>query len=63
MLPAWGSPGENGEFLNSGLMDTGRFIEEYEQISGLEVDRQRLDYYMVYNLYWAVISPMGTAPG
>jgi aminoglycoside phosphotransferase (APT) family kinase protein len=62
MLPAWGSPGENGEFLNAGLMDTDRFIEEYERISGLEVDRQRLDYYMVYNLYWAVISLIGTAP-
>lgn len=62
MLPAWGSPGENGEFLNAGLLPTDRFIEEYERLSGLAVDRQRLDYYMVYNLYWAVISLIGTAP-
>jgi aminoglycoside phosphotransferase (APT) family kinase protein len=62
LLPAWGSPGENGEFLSAGLMEADRFIEEYQRISGLEVDRRRLDYYMVYNLYWAVISLIGTAP-
>jgi len=62
MLPAWGSPGPDGEFLNSGLVATEPFIAEYERLSGLTVDRARLDYYMVYNLYWAVVSLIGTAP-
>jgi aminoglycoside phosphotransferase (APT) family kinase protein len=62
MLPAWGSPGEKGEFLNSGLVATEEFITEYERLSGLPVDRERLAYYMVYNLYWSVISLIGTAP-
>ncbi|KAA9160564.1 phosphotransferase family protein [Amycolatopsis acidicola] len=62
MLPAWGSPGESGEFLNSGLVETEQFISQYERLSGLEVDRERLNYYMVYALYWSVISLVGTAP-
>ena len=62
MLPAWGSPGTSGEFLNSGLIEKERFIAEYERESGLSVDRDRLDYYMVYALYWSVISLIATAP-
>jgi aminoglycoside phosphotransferase (APT) family kinase protein len=62
MLPAWGSPGESGEFLNSGLIEKEHFIAEYERLSGLHVDRDRLDYYMVYALYWSVISLIATAP-
>ncbi|MFR9805003.1 phosphotransferase family protein [Pseudonocardia sp. RS010] len=61
MLPAWGSPGESGEFLNAGLIEQEPFIAEYERRSGLAVDRDRLDYYMVYNLYWSVVSLMATA--
>lgn len=62
MLPAWGSAGESGEFLNSGLVETEQFIADYERISGLTVNRDRLNYYMVYALYWSVISLIGTAP-
>lgn len=62
MLPAWGSRNESGTFLNAGLVDTETFIKDYERVSGLSVDRQRLDYYLVYNLYWSVVSLVGTAP-
>ncbi len=60
MLPGWGHPNEAGTYLNSGLIDTETFIAEYERISGLHVDRERLEYYLVLNLYWAVVALIGT---
>ncbi|MDQ0616707.1 phosphotransferase family protein [Arthrobacter globiformis] len=62
MLPAWGSLDESGTFLNAGLLETETFISEYERVSGLPVDRKRLEYYLVYNLYWSVLALIGTAP-
>ncbi|WP_052067920.1 phosphotransferase family protein [Rhodococcoides fascians] len=62
MLPAWGYTDEDGIFRNAGLVETEKFITEYERLSGLPVDRKRLRYYMVYNLYWSVVSLVGTAP-
>ena len=60
MLRAWGHDDEAGVFRNSGLPDTATFIAEYERLSGLSVDPFRLEYYAVYNLYWAVVSLIGT---
>lgn len=62
MLPGWGHPDESGRYLNSGLVDTDTFIAEYKRISGLSVDRERLDYYIVLNLYWSAVSLIGTGP-
>lgn len=62
MLPGWGHPDESGRYLNSGLVHTDTFIAEYERISGLPVDKERLDYYLVLNLYWAVVALIGTGP-
>lgn len=62
MLPGWGHPDDSGRYLNSGLAHTDTFLAEYQRISGLSVDRQRLDYYLVLNLYWAVVSLVGTGP-
>ncbi|MGW0891164.1 phosphotransferase family protein [Saccharopolyspora sp. NPDC002578] len=62
MLPGWGHPDDSGRYLNSGLVHTDTFIAEYERISGLAVDRDRLEYYLVLNLYWAVVSLIGTGP-
>jgi aminoglycoside phosphotransferase (APT) family kinase protein len=62
MLPGWGHYDEAGRYLNSGLVDTKTLINEYERISGLSVDQERLDYYIVLNLYWAVVALIGTGP-
>lgn len=62
MLPGWGHPDENGEYLCAGLRSRDAFIAEYEAASGLEVDRERLEYYIVLNLYWAVVALYGTGP-
>lgn len=59
MLRAWGHD-DDGVFRNSGLPDTATFVAEYERLSGLPVDPARLEYYVVYNLYWAVVSLIGT---
>jgi aminoglycoside phosphotransferase (APT) family kinase protein len=60
MLPGWGHLDDTGAYLNSGLVDTDVFIAEYERVSGLTVDRDRLDYYLVLNMYWAVVALIGT---
>ncbi|WP_203555969.1 phosphotransferase family protein [Bacillus sp. B15-48] len=60
MLPGWGSYDEEGNFLVAGLVDTETFITEYERISGLKVDRNRLHYYYVYNYFWSIVSLIGT---
>lgn len=62
MLPGWGHPDENGAYLCAGLREKEAFIAEYEQASGLSVDRERLDYYTVLNFYWAVVALYGTGP-
>jgi aminoglycoside phosphotransferase (APT) family kinase protein len=62
MLPGWGSYAEDGTFLVAGLMDEETFLGEYQRLSGLSVDRERLHYYSVYNYYWAVVSLLGTGP-
>lgn len=63
MLPGWGSLDENGVFLVAGLVDTETFIAEYERRSGLSIDIDTLNYYYVYNYYWAIESLLGTGPG
>lgn len=60
MLRAWGHDDDAGVFRHSGLPDTETFVREYERLSGLSVDPVRLQYYVVYNLYWAVVSLIGT---
>jgi aminoglycoside phosphotransferase (APT) family kinase protein len=62
MMPAWGFRDSKGTFYNSGLVDTETLITQYEALSGLPVDRDRLRYYLVFNLYWSVIALIGTGP-
>jgi len=61
MLQAWGYQGADGKFLNSGLIDTETFISEYERVSGLPVDKQRLHYYLVFAIYWSAVALYATA--
>ncbi|CAN5755006.1 hypothetical protein BH09PSE5_BH09PSE5_05280 [soil metagenome] len=61
MLTAWGHLNEEGNFLNSGLMDTENFVARYQQASGLEVDPVRLHYYLVFNIYWSAVALIATA--
>jgi aminoglycoside phosphotransferase (APT) family kinase protein len=60
MLPGWGHFTEDGRYLNSGLVEKDRFIADYERHSGLDVDQERLEYYLVLNMYWAVVALVGT---
>jgi aminoglycoside phosphotransferase (APT) family kinase protein len=60
MMRAYGSY-QDGVFLNANLMPTAEFFDLYERESGLPIDKDRLRYYFVYNMYWGNVSMLGTA--
>ncbi len=63
MMEGWGQrDGATGEFYCSALVTRKEFVAEYERISGLPVDPARLDYYLVLNMYWAVVALVATGP-
>jgi aminoglycoside phosphotransferase (APT) family kinase protein len=63
MTEGWGQTDEEtGEFYCCALVTREDLIAQYEQVSGLSVDRDRLDYYMVLNLYWAAVALIATGP-
>jgi aminoglycoside phosphotransferase (APT) family kinase protein len=63
MMAGWGEEdAESGEFYCSALVTREDFIARYEELSGLSVDPERLEYYTVVNLYWAVVALIATGP-
>lgn len=63
MMESWGYVDEaSGEFYCSALVTRPEFVAEYERRSGLTVDPERLEYYMVLNMYWAVVALIATGP-
>ena len=63
MTEGWGQRDENtGEFYCCALVTKEDLIAQYEEISGLTVDRERLHYYAVMNLYWAAVALIATGP-
>jgi hypothetical protein len=62
MLPGYGTLGEDGTYYCAGLVEKQEFIREYERLSGLSVEPERLKYYTVLNMYWAAIACAGTGP-
>ncbi|GAC84611.1 hypothetical protein GP2_024_00380 [Gordonia paraffinivorans NBRC 108238] len=63
MMDGWGEvDAETGDFYCSALIRRDEFIAEYERRSGLTVDRDRLEYYTVLNMYWAAVALVATGP-
>jgi aminoglycoside phosphotransferase (APT) family kinase protein len=62
MLRGYGIVADDGRYLCSGLIEVEDYIARYERDSGLAVDRSRLHYYTVLNLYWAVVACSASAP-
>ncbi|MDF3306012.1 phosphotransferase family protein [Rhodococcus koreensis] len=63
MMEGWGEHDPaTGQFYCSALVTPDEMIAEYEQISGLSVDSERLEYYTVVNMYWAAVALIGTGP-
>ncbi|MFE5699049.1 phosphotransferase family protein [Rhodococcus koreensis] len=63
MMEGWGEhDSETGEFYCSALVTCSDMIAEYEKVSGLPVDLERLEYYTVVNMYWAAVALIGTGP-
>ncbi|SPM34803.1 Predicted kinase, aminoglycoside phosphotransferase (APT) family [Mycobacterium rhizamassiliense] len=59
--PAFGHLAEDGAtFLASGLLPTDQLYADYERISGLSVDPQRLHYYRVFNAFSIAVLALGT---
>jgi aminoglycoside phosphotransferase (APT) family kinase protein len=62
MSPLFSELDENGTLLMGGLMERERFLEAYERLSGLPVDRQRLAYYDVFSCWRGAVNALATAP-
>ena len=61
MLVGWGHDDSSGKYLCSGLLDAETLLARYESASGLAVDPDRLKYYTVLNMYWAMVACSATA--
>jgi hypothetical protein len=61
MLPGFGYYDESGTYLCAGLQDAPSIIADYERLSGLRVDPERLRYYTVLCMYWGVVACMATS--
>lgn len=61
LLPAFVRPGEQGEPLYASIFDRDQFIEDYQRVSGLTVDENRLRYYTVFALWKGSIMILGSA--
>ncbi|MGE4426797.1 MAG: phosphotransferase family protein [Solirubrobacteraceae bacterium] len=60
LLENWGNQDDDGRFLHCGLLERDEFIAEYERLSGLSVDPERLRYYTVLNAYWLLTACFAT---
>ncbi len=59
---AFSTMDEDGKtILISGLMPESEFLESYERLSGLAVDRRSLHWYQVFNAYSMVVMTLGTS--
>lgn len=58
--PLFGAPAEDGTFLASGLLPPDELLTRYEQVSGLSVDRVRLDWYAMLCTYSALVRTLAT---
>lgn len=57
----FGNMADDGKtFLVSGLVPEEQFLDDYQRLSGLEVDPKRLRYYRIFNSYQLVVSILST---
>lgn len=61
LMPAFTTPGENGETLHGSIFRRDEFIAAYQEASGLSVDEERLQYYAVFALWKGIILTLGSA--
>ncbi len=62
MSPLFSEHDEDGTLLMGGLMERERFLAEYERLSGLPVDPERLAYYDVFSCWRGAVNALATAP-
>lgn len=59
--PMFTSQDEQGNLLVGRLLPLEDFIDRYETASGLPVDQERLDYYMLFNAWRGTVNALATA--
>lgn len=58
----FGCMAEDGQtFLASGLVPLAEFLAEYERVSGLTVDAERLRWYTLFNAYQVAVAAIGSS--
>ena len=62
MSPLFTERDEHGALLMGGLMERAPFLAEYERLSGLPVDAERLAYYDVFSCWRGAVNALATAP-
>lgn len=61
MQKLFGSWGDDGTFLVSGLLPRNAFIERYQAASGNVIEPERLRYYEILNAYKCAVMDLGQA--
>jgi aminoglycoside phosphotransferase (APT) family kinase protein len=60
--PVFGGLAEDGKtFLASGLLPPEQLFDDYQRLSGLSVDPQRLRWYAVFNAYQVAVAALATS--
>ena len=59
--PTFGHYDEDGTYLVCGLVPLESFYAEYERVSGISVDPERLRWYRILNAYSIIASTLGTS--
>lgn len=59
---AFGHYSEDGqEYYVCGLVPLSRFYDQYQELTGLTIDQERLDYYRVLNCFQIIVSIQATS--
>lgn len=62
MSPLFSERDDSGSLLVGGLVEREHFLSDYQRISGLPVDDERLTYYDIFGCWRGAINSLGTPP-
>lgn len=60
-LPQWGRRDADGRLLVSGVIPLEEFEQRYVELTGLEIDPERMEFYRVLNGWQLIVSTLGSA--
>lgn len=63
LTTSWGEYDDiTGDFYASALVEQQAFLDRYQELTGLPVDPERLNYYQALNLYGSIVALIATGP-